>query len=145
MLTNKRKTRNRKQLFAKIFLIIGLIVFSVGLAYFIAWKFFYKSDYISPLSKTAGPDFSHQEDRDMASLEKKLKEQQIEFVSLNRQGNSYVIRLKDDGEVILSAEKELNSQISSLQFIHKRLTMEGKLFSQLDLRFDKPVIKMRSK
>lgn len=45
-----------------------------------------------------------------------------------------------NGEVILSLEKDIATQIASLQLTIANLTIEGKRFSRLDFRFDKPVI-----
>lgn len=54
----------------------------------------------------------------------------------------YVITLPDNGEVIVK-KQDLQKQINSLQFVLSRLTMEGKRFLRLDLRFERPVIVMR--
>lgn len=49
------------------------------------------------------------------------------------------IRLPDQSEVIFSLEKDMEKQVASLQLILSRSKIEGKPFSKLDLRFDKPV------
>lgn len=55
-------------------------------------------------------------------------------------GSSYIIKLSDKTEVFVTGAKDIPSQIASLQFIHNRLTMEGRLIRRLDLRYEKPVI-----
>lgn len=57
--------------------------------------------------------------------------------------SSYLITLKDGSEVFFSSSKSMPSQISSLQFLLGRLTIEGKRVSRLDFRFDKPIIVYR--
>lgn len=56
---------------------------------------------------------------------------------------SYKIVLFSGEEVYLSSQKSLAEQISSLQRILSRLTIEGKHFVRLDVRFDKPVITLK--
>jgi hypothetical protein len=143
MVTPRRKLRDRKQLYLKIYILIALFVAVIGGAYLLSLKLFVRDTYISPLAKIASNDFAHQDDRDIEFIRESLAHQKIEINSLKREGSSYVLILKDESQVILSAEKDISSQISSLQFILSRLTMEGKLFTQLDLRFDNPVIKLR--
>lgn len=57
--------------------------------------------------------------------------------------SSYLIILKDDSEVFFSSRKSIPSQVSSLQFLLSRLTIEGKRVNRLDFRFDKPIIVYR--
>lgn len=54
--------------------------------------------------------------------------------------SSYIIFLKDNGEVHMDSKKNLQPQISSLQLILSRLTIEGKKFKKLDLRYELPII-----
>lgn len=48
--------------------------------------------------------------------------------------------LKDGKEVVFSKDKPIELQVSSLQLIIGRLTIEGKQFNKIDFRFDNPVI-----
>ncbi len=73
-------------------------------------------------------------------LEKLLLDSQIEFSSIIFRSSSYSVKLKDGGEVALSLEKDIKKQIASLQAVLKQLTIEGRRFSRIDFRFDKPVI-----
>jgi len=74
-------------------------------------------------------------------LEKLLLDSGIEFSSIASQFNSsYMVRLKEDGEAILSLHKDFKKQIASLQAVLKQLTIEGKRVIRIDFRFDKPVV-----
>jgi hypothetical protein len=76
-----------------------------------------------------------------ANLEKVLQEKKVDYKVVSKlQDGSCIIKLTDGSIVIISSLKDINKEISSLQFILKRLTMEGKEFTKLDLRFEKPVI-----
>jgi len=50
------------------------------------------------------------------------------------------VALSDGREIIFSKNKQLDSQLASLQLIMNRLTIEGKHFIRIDFRFDDPVI-----
>lgn len=74
------------------------------------------------------------------SLEKK----HIRYKTVQKQaGDTYLIKLENDVEVKVTTQKDIDKQISSLQLIYSRLTMEGRQFVSLDLRFEKPVIVLR--
>lgn len=143
MLTNKRKLRNRKQFLIKVYVIVGLLLIGAVAGYFTGQKLFVKTGYLSPLSQEVAAEASYQDDKAISLITESLTKQKKEVESVTAEQASYKIVLKDGSEVILSSQKDLKSQLSSLQFILQRLTMEGKLFTQLDLRFDKPVIKLR--
>lgn len=50
------------------------------------------------------------------------------------------LKLVNNEEILLSEKKDLREQVSSLQRILSRLTIEGKRFTRLDFRFDKPLV-----
>lgn len=70
-----------------------------------------------------------------------LQESGIAFTSVeSANDSSYLVNLKDGGQVIITQNKNVQNQISSLQLILSRLTIEGKRFKSLDFRYDKPVV-----
>ena len=129
----QRKLRTNKifQILKNIFLIIFATTLLFLTVYFAVSNFFLsKTPFVSPLSKTTGESF-----------EKKLSKANIPFASISvASDSSFLIFLKDGSEVNLSDKKNIQKQISSLQLILSRLTIEGKRFKRLDLRFDKPII-----
>lgn len=52
----------------------------------------------------------------------------------------YKIILDDNKEILISAGGDMREELSSLQYILSRLTMEGREFARLDLRYEKPII-----
>ena len=56
------------------------------------------------------------------------------------QEESIEVELKDGGKVIFSSKKDLKKQITSLQLVLSRLTIEGKKLKILDFRYDNPVV-----
>ena len=59
---------------------------------------------------------------------------------VNDSDGSFAVTLQDGGEVILSSKKDIGSQLTSLQLVLSRLTIEGKKLKRLDFRFDNPVV-----
>lgn len=51
-----------------------------------------------------------------------------------------IARLKDGGEVIFSTQEDFTPQIESLQIILTSLTIEGKRFKKIDLRYIRPIV-----
>jgi hypothetical protein len=99
-------------------------------------NFYGKAKFISPIAEGKASQSSH-----VSLLEDALKNQKILFTSVAMgKDDSLLIFLKDNGEVILSSKKDLRSQVSSLQLILSRLTIEGKKLKVLDLRYKHPVI-----
>lgn len=122
----KRKFyRNIPVLFFLVILlsILFFTTFSLGNSIVSKQNFF-----ISPLARAKNSN-----NYDIQSL---LIKNNIQFSKIEREK----IFIKNGGIVYLDLDKNLPSQISSLQLILSRLTIEGKKFKKLDLRFDKPII-----
>ncbi|MDP2649928.1 MAG: hypothetical protein Q8P10_03705 [bacterium] len=126
-----RKNRKSKKIFQLLFLFILILG---GVAFL---KFYLEKTQnitiISPVSFTNN-------NNNLKKLETLLKQSNISFGSLSSSSSSYFVKFKDGEEVILDSNKPLEQQISSLQLVLSRLTIEGKRFVRLDLRYDKPVI-----
>jgi len=127
----KEKTQQRLKVafIALIFLLSSLIL----LEYLSIHFAFGKNTYLSPLAE--------QQANNSNLLVEKLYGANIKFDSIHSNSNgSTTVYLKDGGQVILSSKKDILLQISSLQLILSRLTIEGKKLKTLDFRFDNPVV-----
>lgn len=121
------------------------VVFSFVL--FILLVFFYylkilekKNIFISPVSK----QHIEQQTEHINTITGVLREKHLAFSSVFPfDQNSYLIKLVSGEEVLLTASKSLVEQVSSLQLILSRLTIEGKRVSRVDFRFNTPVLTMR--
>jgi hypothetical protein len=103
----------------------------------------HKPLYVSPLSSIKAFTLPSRDEIGKRTLEKGLSENHIEYASIKTSGSDLIVQLKNGTNVTFSSKKDIILQISSLQYILTRLTMEGKLFSRLDLRFEKPVIVLK--
>jgi hypothetical protein len=78
------------------------------------------------------------------TIEKFLKQHTISYTSITvSSSHAYEVQLEDGGTIFLTSDRDLSEQLSSLQAILSRLTMEGKRFLRLDMRYDRPVIVLR--
>lgn len=131
----RRKLRKNKFLIFlrnSLLAILGLTALYL-LTYFVFNNFLLnKGEIVSPLSRTTVRN---------DSLEGVLIDSKIPFSKIERAtDSSYLVFIKDGGVVSFSSTRDFRKQVSSLQLILSRLTIEGKRFKRLDLRFDKPVI-----
>lgn len=143
----KRTARKRNKF---LFIAPFVFIFLFFLFIFYALKFYLplvakKPAFVSPIT------FSIKEKIGILSggssnkkLENLLSQKNITFSSISiLNDSSYLVKVTDDEEIIFSATKPMESQVSSLQLILSRLTIEGKRFTRLDFRFDKPVVTFR--
>nr|MBI5456036.1 hypothetical protein [Candidatus Levybacteria bacterium] len=94
---------------------------------------FGRTTYISPVSKN--------QTSNTIALEKELEKSNILFKTIsNGSDGSLVVELMDGSNIIFSQKKDIKNQISSLQLVLSRLTIEGKKLKSLDFRFNNPVV-----
>ena len=136
-LPRKRKRFIRKIIFLSSFF-LAIIVVLLGVAFYFAILKLQKPLYISPLPTAQAAQADQREIEQQ--IENNLRKKQIDFSSVTRQNDSYVVTLQNESKVTFSSQKDIMTQIASLQYILSHLTMEGRQFSSLDLRFDQPVI-----
>ena len=75
------------------------------------------------------------------TMQKLFDQYHLSVDSINTGTDSAMhILFKGGQEIIFSENKAIETQIASLQLIMNRLTIEGKQFNRIDLRFDNPVI-----
>ena len=97
--------------------------------------------------------------QEVAALSKQNQDQQIETINgISRvlkekhivfsgvfpfDHTSYLVKLVSGEEVLFTSTKPVVQQVSSLQLILSRLTIEGKRVLRVDFRFDTPVLTMQ--
>lgn len=130
----KKRNRN-KGVFPLLKLLLFILILSalIGALYFSYLYYFKKPLVLSPLGKKTIAK--------TILVSDELLKNQIPFTSVEiASDSSYLVNLSEGGQVLLSSSKEMAPQISSLQLILKRLTIEGKRIKKLDFRFEKPVL-----
>lgn len=130
------RKKNKTKIFFR-WLILSLIVFCL----ITGFVFFKKNFPQAPVSKLANKPKISKDSQLSKNLEEILKKNGIGFSTIQISSNSSIlVNLAGGEEVFFSEGKPFDNQVSSLQFILSRLTIEGKRFSRLDFRFDKPVV-----
>lgn len=137
-LPRKRKRFIRKVYFFSLFILIIFII-GIGVAFYFLFITFQKPLYVSPIP-LVNSITQTLVDKSYNELQIGLKKDQIDYSSIVRANQAYEVTLTGGGKVTFSSQKDIMTQIASLQYILSHLTMEGRQFSSLDLRFDKPVI-----
>lgn len=142
--TKKHKTKNRPKAFLQaVFLAAGVVaVIFVVLSVISLTR---QTPLVIPVSITQSVKGVRAifAGGDVGEVERLLKEKNVSFlfVTPSKEGG-YIVTLPENAEVVMGKEN-IPEQIASLQLITTRLTMEGKRFSRLDLRFDRPVIVLK--
>lgn len=139
----RKQKRKSKKLFSYGLLGVGVVGLIIGLIMLIINTEVEKGMYVSPLARV-GFTAGSQKNTKIEQLKKGLQEEKILYTSIkNGDDHTYIVTLGDGGEVTFSSQKDIIDQIASLQYILSHLTMERKLFTRLDLRFEKPVIVLK--
>src|SRR5579859_3658197 len=124
MSRNKLPERKRKRIIKKYVLLICSLCFVFFAILTCVLLLVPKQSFVSPLPKTVGFQTETKEAQDVGLIKHLLSQKAIEYQTVAVSGSSYVIILKDGQQVTLSLQKNIDGQISSLQFILSRLTME---------------------
>lgn len=141
--TRRVLKRDRKQVDKKRILLLSLLSGGVGLLCVILGFIVLSREpvFISPLPFLRSLGLATSSDADKKEIQNFLKAQNIDYKDISLSGKTtYIVKVKDNGNAYITTNKDVSEQLSSLQRIHSRLTMEGKKFTRLDLRYDKPVI-----
>jgi hypothetical protein len=146
MFTHKRKTKiviqrkNKRRIFMLFsFITGGILLCTAGVLVFAAIQS-QRPLFVSPLPNLQALASPSNDDEEVKIIKKGLKDKSIDFSSVEIKDSLYMIKLENGADVTLSAKKDIITQISSLQFVLSRLTMEGRQFRTLDLQYDKPII-----
>ncbi len=138
-----RKRKLRKKFFkSKSSFFKGILTILFLSTLILATDFYQKKNnvLISPIPKLG---YKYKVDK-TKELELNLKKYNISFSQvLVATDSSFVVILQNGEKVLFSSSKPTEQQMSSLQLILSRFTIEGKRFAFLDLRFDKPVVGLK--
>ena len=125
----KRESRKKRLILSFIFLLyIATIIF---LGIFVVYShFFQKYSLLIPIVQ----------EKNILNLDFLLRNKNIEFESIKKIDDYFLIKQAGNKVIYFSAQADLQKQVTSLQLVLNRLTIEGKGFKRLDFRYDTPVI-----
>lgn len=141
----KKNISRKKRRYVVWFKRVVLVLLGITLIFLARelYTFITKPPYVSPVPAiisriTQTSDLVEKKE----ALVRLLQEKKIAYTAIAQANdkNVQVIILPDESHVVVTLQKDLSVQVSSLQLILSRLTIEGKRFSRLDVRYNKPVI-----
>ena len=128
-----KKEKNKSRIKTAFIVLFFLSIILIFIEYLYLNFSFGKTFYISPISQNRTSL--------TIALEKELEKTNVSFKTVSASSDaSLVVELIDGGIVIMSPKKDIKNQISSLQLVLSRLTIEGKKLKSLDFRFNNPVV-----
>lgn len=134
---NNPSRTNSGRVYKAAYLVAAILFLLVGVLY-VAGRFL--TIVTPPQQVFASPYLAQNK---FANIEKKLNNAGFEIASAKLSPNKLLLTIvtKDDLTILFSAEHELDWQIDSLQKITNKLTIENKYPTQIDFRFEKPIVK----
>ncbi|MCL4354049.1 hypothetical protein M1349_01090 [Patescibacteria group bacterium] len=128
---HRRLRNNKKKIIGYFLIILGLSLIAYSAFSMIGFQ---RLRYLSPIISLG----SYSKEGEIQTL---LDKRDIPYSNIITESESVAtVKIRDNGVVYLSTKRDLSKQITSLQLVLSKLTIEGKRFKSLDFRFDKPVI-----
>lgn len=140
---NRKRTRVLLKFKYKIiFFVVYLLVLAIGISFFLYSSLNSSKKLVSPLplQKAVQTQFTKKTGLTSQQIEAILKSKNISYVSVNVNSDTIHITVDEKSDVLFSSTKNIVEQVTSLQLIVSRLTIEGKRFKRLDFRYNKPVV-----
>lgn len=137
LLTMRHKSKKR----IVVFWFLCSVIFFIILASFYSIRLYEKKKtFVSPIPKYNAEAQTEQ----INMLSALLKEKNFVFSGVFPFDiESYIVKLMSGEEIFFSRNKPFEDQVSSLQLVLSRLTIEGKRVSRIDFRFNTPVLTMQ--
>lgn len=132
----KKKRFNKESRIKRLKLLLGLFFIFTGvsiLSFYLYTNFYLNSyKYINPIWQDNNST--------QVKLDDGLQKNKISFEKiLKNEDGSFTVNLRNGSTVIFSPKKDITKQITSLQLVLARLTIEGKKLKVLDFRYANPV------
>lgn len=122
-------------------LLVGVSLFLVTLIVCIIVFAFFVSQGAKILSPVVLGQQTQSSDAQIGQIKDFCQQNHINCQSVEQTDNKTIqITLDNNARVFFSTEKDLSSQLASLQEVITQLTIKGKQFKKLDFRFDNVVV-----
>jgi len=133
------KTRRKlRPFFRYLFLCVGIFCIVVGLCFLGVFIAFTHPKLVSPLGKVI--HVLQRKNTLEDTVKENLGKYNIQYLSIAVKNTTITIVLPNDIQVLLTTQKDISSQIASLQLTIQNLTIEKKTPRKIDFRFDREVI-----
>jgi len=141
----KQPKRKQKVLLKRFLFRLGIFfsLFTVSVVLLFVICFSPKT-ILSPIPGTVSHVLGPYTEKNNQAFEAQVKEQlqkhNIAFISVAATDTIITVQLSDATQAILSVQKDIATQIDSLQVTMDNLTIEDKRISRIDMRFARPVV-----
>lgn len=139
---NPAQERKLKRLKKRIVIgLVSMVFFTLGFTCVMIALLLRRPLLVSPVPQIVGKQLVNADTAAINIVKKELNTDSLFYDSIDiASQRSIIIKLKSGEEVILSQDKDLVSQIRSLQLTLNHFTIEGRKISRIDFRFENPVI-----
>lgn len=137
-----KKPQKKRKTGKGVFFYAGMVavVITISLGILSIFTVINSSTIVSPLPVALGQRLTSTSSGDETTVKMLLAKEKIQYTTVTTAHTDIIISLNGKQQVLLTKKKDIRAQISSLQVLLPRLTMEGREFRKLDLRYDKPVV-----
>lgn len=134
-ITNRKSKRIKKRVLTIVYSVAIVLFVALSVSWVLSLR---KTTVLSPVASGKAIDLSSETMRTVSHL---LDTYDLHADSAFLQGSGVVFaKLSTGEEVLLATNKDLDSQIRSLQLTLAHFTIVNKRITRFDYRFDKPVI-----
>ncbi|MCS6956783.1 MAG: hypothetical protein NZM02_03005 [Patescibacteria group bacterium] len=88
-----------------------------------------------------GEKIYFKEINDVLKILQKMNEINVKIISVDINGVGMLLFYLDDKKIFFSSEKNIDAQWFQFEQIFKQFKIEGRNYKEIDLRFDKPIIR----
>lgn len=134
---HKRKVKHIYNYIGFFCILFGVVFLSCSAVAFFVHK---NREVLSPLAKWQKTVFASVESSTIQKIDGTCQQHTITCSNIQLGSDDSATFDVDGKTIIISLNKDIEQQVSSLQLTIRELTMEGKEFHRLDFRYDKPVI-----
>ncbi len=130
--------RKNRIIFQRLFISFGVFLCTLLLCVLLfGWKYLVGERVTSPLA-SYGSSGDKATDSIVYTIKSFCEENKIPCSNISESQGGVTITLDNGSSILLSSQKDLQKQLTSLQLTLSQLTIEGKQFKKLDFRFEKP-------
>lgn len=141
MSSTKRLYKRRTRKILGYILLSGGIFCIVVVIFVGLFSLLHKTPVVrSPISSFAKMIGGGSDQKEFTDVEYECYVIQLSCKDVRHEGENGISFMINDHKIIISSDKNIHSQMASLQVTMHQLTMEGKEYRSLDFRYDRPVI-----
>lgn len=89
-----------------------------------------------------GEQFDNDDIRTVTRVTRSMADKGIKVSSIDIASENMLVLHTEDFDVFMTSEKDADQQFAEFEYTYKELKIDGMQFSSIDVRFEKPIIKL---